>query len=65
MKKMLGTWDSFLVFSPSDFLSIKTSPEVLVPMPINCSEAEIGAILTTFDKKKIKVRIVPSPKYVS
>ena len=31
---------------------------ILVPMPINWSEAEIGVILTAIDVKKIKVRIV-------
>ena len=27
-----------------------------VPMPINFSESEIGAVLTAIDEKKIKVR---------
>ncbi len=34
---------------------VQAGQKIAVPRPINCSEAEIGAVPTTFNQKKIKV----------
>jgi len=44
---------------------MRSNPEegiIIVPIPINFRESEIGAILTTMTDKKIKVRIGPFSK---